>query len=176
MILASGSPRRSELLTSIGVKYRVVVPNIEEILNTSLSIPDQVMDLAVQKADAINVDNELILAADTIVVIEDVVLGKPRDNADAVRMLKMLSGKTHSVLTGVCLKNGSTYDVFYDENIITFKKLSEKEITEYVETGEPLDKAGSYGIQGLGGNFVESFTGDYNNIVGLPLIKLKEHL
>jgi len=176
LILASGSPRRSELLTSIGVKYRVVVPNIEEILNTSLSIPDQVMDLAVQKADAINVDNELILAADTIVVIEDVVLGKPRDNADAVRMLKMLSGKTHSVLTGVCLKNGSTYDVFYDENIITFKKLSEKEITEYVETGEPLDKAGSYGIQGLGGNFVESFTGDYNNIVGLPLIKLKEHL
>lgn len=176
MILASGSPRRSELLTSIGVKYRVVVPNIEEILNTSLSIPNQVMDLAVQKADAINVENELVLAADTIVVIEDEILGKPIDNADAVRMLKLLSNKTHTVLTGVCLKEGSNYDVFYDETIIKFKKLNEKTIIEYVETGEPLDKAGSYGIQGLGGNFVESFIGDYNNIVGLPLIKLKEHL
>ena len=176
MILASGSPRRSELLTSIGVKFRVIAPNIEEILNSSLSIPDQVMDLAVQKADAVNIDNELILAADTIVVINDVILGKPTDSADAVRMLKILSGKTHSVLTGVCLKNGSSYDVFYDENIIEFKKLTEKEIVEYVETGEPLDKAGSYGIQGLGGNFVDSFTGDFNNIVGLPLIKLKEHL
>lgn len=176
MILASGSPRRSELLTSIGIEYRVIVPNIEEILNESLPIHEQVMDLAKQKADAIGIEDELILAADTIVVIGDVILGKPVDTDDAIRMLKLLSDKTHKVFTGVCLKDGSNYDLFYGETDITFKKLSDKTIEEYVKTGEPLDKAGSYGIQKIGRKLVESYDGDYHNIVGLPLKILKEHL
>lgn len=176
MILASGSPRRHELLTSLGIEFRVLVSNIEEILNESLPIPEQVMDLAKQKADALGIENELILAADTIVVIDDEILGKPVDEDDAFQMLRKLSGRVHYVYTGCCLKEGSDYRTFFEETKIIFKELSDQEIKDYIATEEPMDKAGAYGIQGLGGALVDSYEGDFYNVMGLPLDKLKEHL
>lgn len=176
MILASGSPRRHELLGSLGIEFRVVVSNIEEILNDTLPIPEQVMDLARQKAEALQIEDELILAADTIVVIDDEILGKPVDEDDAFKMLRKLSGRTHYVYTGCCLKHGTDYKMFYEETKINFKELSDQVILDYVKTKEPMDKAGAYGIQGLGGELVESYDGDFYNVMGLPLDKLKEHL
>ncbi len=176
MILASGSPRRHELLTSLGVEFKVIVSNIEEILNEELPIHEQVMDLAKQKAEALGIEDELILAADTIVVIDDEILGKPRDEDDAFRMLKRLSGNEHFVYTGCCFKNGSKYDLFYEETKIRFKSLSDEVIKSYIATKEPMDKAGAYGIQGLGGKLIDSYVGDYYNVMGLPIHKVKEHL
>lgn len=176
MILASGSPRRHELLGSLGIEFRVVVSNIEEVLNQELPIEEQVMDLAKQKADALNIEDELILAADTIVVIEDEILGKPKDEEDAYRMLRRLSGEVHYVYTGCCLKNGDDYKLFYDETKIVFKELTDQVIWDYIKTTEPMDKAGAYGIQGLGGELIERYEGDFYNVMGLPIDKVKEHL
>lgn len=176
MILASGSPRRKELLSTLGIEFEIKVPNIEEVLNELLPIHEQVMDLAKQKADALEIEDELILAADTIVVIDDEILGKPKNEEDAIRMLARLSNEEHFVYTGCCLKLGSKYSLFYDETKIRFKKLSKKAIKEYVETKEPMDKAGAYGIQGLGGKLVDFYIGDFHNVMGLPINKVENEL
>lgn len=160
----------------MGIEFRVVVSNIEEVLNESLPIHEQVMDLAKQKADALHIEDELILAADTIVVIDDEILGKPKDEDDAFRMLSRLSGNVHYVYTGCCLKDGDSYKLFYDETKILFKELKEDEIREYISTKEPMDKAGAYGIQGEGRKLVENYEGDFYNVMGLPVDKVKEHL
>lgn len=176
MILASGSPRRKELLTSLDMEFEIKVSNIEEVLNESLPIHEQVMDLAKQKADALNIEDDLILSADTIVVVEDQILGKPKDEEDAYRMLKQLSDKTHFVYTGCCLKIGPTYRLFYDETKIKFKELSDELIWDYIKTKEPMDKAGAYGIQGIGGKLVEYYIGDFYNVMGLPIHKVKTEI
>ncbi len=176
MILASGSPRRKELLETLGVEFEIKVSNIEEVLNDVLPLHEQVMDLAKQKADALDIENELILSADTIVVIDDEILGKPTDEEDAYRMLKRLSNQVHYVYTGCCLKKGNQYSLFYDCTKIHFKKLTKRTILEYIKTKEPMDKAGAYGIQGIGGKLIDFYIGDFHNVMGLPVYKLKEEL
>lgn len=174
IILASGSPRRKELLKSTGLSFKQVIPGMEEIADESLPPKEQAAELALQKAEFVLKDypDSIIIGADTIVVYDGNVLGKPKDKSDAFRMLNMLSGDYHEVYTGLAVINCEKKINETVRTIVRFKELSASEIEAYIETGEPLDKAGSYGIQGLGALFVESIGGDYSNVVGLPLFKL----
>lgn len=186
LILASGSPRRKELLEQIGAEFEILPAKGEEVITST--IPSQVvMELSSQKAEEVAgrfevelgvsaKDKEsavIILGADTVVAYDDQILGKPKNKEDAVNMLKLLSGNTHSVFTGVTLiwcKNGiREKQSFFAETKVTMYPLTEQEIQAYVETGEPMDKAGAYGIQGKGAVLVEKIDGDYNNVVGLPV-------
>jgi len=180
IILASASPRRAELLKQIGVSFRVVPSYIEEG-QPRQPWSDWVQDLAREKALAVIAQpGEIVLAADTIVVLGEKVLGKPRDNEEAAAMLRSLSGSCHQVMTGICLVCGgaSPSRVYQGVEItqVTFRHLSEAEIANYVASGEPLDKAGAYGIQGLGALLVKEIQGCYFNVVGLPLVKTMELL
>jgi len=171
LILASGSPRRSKLLNELGVDFEVRPVEIDESLRAGESPQDLVVRLAREKATAKRVPESLILAADTMVVLDGEALGKP-DDVDAAReMLLRLAGKTHTVATGVAIWNvdGDTLVADLELSEVQIGAMSEEEIEWYVATGEPLDKAGSYAIQGLGALFVGSVTGNYSNIVGLPL-------
>lgn len=176
IILASGSPRRRELLEQIGLPHTVVPSQAEEDLK-DLEPSLLVKSLSLLKAADVakGQGNEaIIIGADTVVVFENEILTKPKDVQDAKVMLRRLSGKTHSVLTGLTIlrrRDGKSVSVT-EETAVCFKELSEQEIESYVKTKEPLDKAGSYGIQGLGGLFVEKIDGDYYNVVGLPLARL----
>lgn len=175
VILASASPRRRELLKSLFLEFDTVSPVAEEI---NIGDPvKQALYNAKVKADAVNDSCDLLISADTIVVFEGKILGKPSDPEDAIRTLSLIEGRSHEVLTGVCLKytqNGSVkYTKFYDRSTVVMKKMSEDEILEYVKSGSPLDKAGSYGIQD---GVVESFHGSYTNIVGLPIERLEDEL
>jgi septum formation protein len=169
IILASSSPRRKQLLSYIIEKFEVIPSGIEESAN---GMPSQiVLKLAKDKSrDVASAHPEaLVIGADTIVVLEESVLGKPKDKADAKAMLSLLSGRTHKVYTGVAaIFKGSIY-TDYCVTGVTFDAMTEKEIEEYIETGEPMDKAGAYGIQGFGGKFIRSIDGDYFNVMGLPL-------
>lgn len=175
-VLASNSPRRKELLAQICGQFQIFVPDASETYTSEK--PDEiVMELAEIKgraaraqADGLLSDDVLVVSADTIVVLHGEIFGKPKDAQDAVSMLKRLSGKTHSVFTGVCLLCGAEKTVFFEESLVQVKKLSDREIRDYVETGSPLDKAGAYGIQD--GAVVESYSGSLSNIVGLPVEKL----
>lgn len=174
IILASGSPRRLELLRQIKIEPRVVVSNYEE--NMKIKEPYKIaIDNAVGKGlsvlDCCQKD-DVIIAADTIVVLDDVILGKPQNNEDAVIMLKTLSGRTHEVLTGVAVFYQDKKAMAVEKTFVSFRILTDAEILKYVATGEPMDKAGAYGIQGLGALFVDSIVGCYNNVVGLPLTRL----
>jgi septum formation protein len=166
LILASGSPRRRELLEGLGVRFTVRPVDLDESPLPGEAPRDYVLRLAVEKAAAAS--GELVLAADTTVVVDGEILGKPRDDEDARRMLRLLSGREHSVLTGIAL--GKAAEV--DETLVRFAPLSEAEIDWYVATGEPRDKAGAYAIQGLGSLFVESVEGSYSNVVGLPIPRM----
>ena len=175
IILASASPRRRELLKEIFHDYTVEIPICDEKASGS---PDEyVSSIAIQKAKAIQTTADIIISADTIVVFDDKILGKPKNEQDAIKMLNCLSGKRHYVYTGVCIKhlinNEYSYEVFYDKSSVFMRKLSQKQIHDYVKTGSPLDKAGSYGIQD---GVVEKYIGSYSNIVGLPVEKLKQKL
>lgn len=171
IILASGSPRRRELLTLAGIEYKVIPSECDEALPQNISPEDAVKLLAQRKAR--NVFNKypdsLIIGADTVVALEGKILGKPKDKENAKAMLLSLSGKTHEVYTGVALISKYKREVFSCRSQVTFYPLTEKEIDDYIKTGEPMDKAGAYGIQGKGFILVKSINGDYNNIVGLPL-------
>ncbi len=171
LVLASASPRRHEILSRGGVAHTVRPSDIDESVFEGLEPRIQVQLLAASKAAAAaKHDDAWILGADTVVVLDGKTLGKPRDEADAVRMLSMLSGRSHFVYTGIallCAKTGRMR-THCEETTVTFRTLSETEILEYVQTGEPMDKAGSYGIQGLGGALVESTEGDFENVIGLP--------
>lgn len=172
LVLASASPRRREILSAAGISYIVRPSDIDETVfsGTEPRLGVQLLAAAKAAAAAKNKD-EIILGADTVVVLDGQVLGKPRDAADAVRMLRMLSGRTHAVYTGVALisaKDGRMKTIC-EETRVTFRALSEEEILAYVKTGEPMDKAGAYGIQGKGGALVEKTEGDFQNVVGLPL-------
>lgn len=178
IILASTSPRRRELLASAGVEFTVVPSHAEEVADDSLPAADIAMTNARLKAQAVEADHpdELVIGADTVVALDGHVYGKPRDDADAQRMLSELSGQTHVVITGVSLVKGEHSRTFAEQTLVTFKQLSPKQIAEYVATGEPADKDGAYGIQGLGGALVNHIEGDYNNVVGLPADRLLEEL
>ncbi len=184
IILASASPRRKELLQKLFPVFDIIPSRSEEIC-TKTSPKDIVLELSEQKAEEIrqtfkNTDNYLIIGADTVVSWKGKVLGKPRNEQDAKRMLAMLSDDTHQVYTGVTLlysKSGRKERLQFAEcTHVKFYPLLEAEIDAYVKSGEPMDKAGSYGIQGAGGRFVEKIEGDYQNVVGLPVAKIYQVL
>lgn len=181
IILASGSPRRSDLLKQIGLDFEVITSDINESTYSNLSPNDIVLDLALRKAEAVfdgNLPSQdtLIIAADTIVAIDDIILGKPNDKEHAFNMLKSLSNKMHQVYTGVAmyyyLNNKLIIENFADMANVCFRNLSDEEIREYIDTNEPLDKAGAYGIQGKGAVLVDHIDGDFYTIVGLPIAKV----
>lgn len=184
LILASGSPRRKELLEQIGAEFEIFPAKGEEIITST--IPEQVvMELSAQKAEEVAGHYEgeseiVILGADTVVAYENRILGKPQDETDAVRMLQMLSGNTHSVFTGVTLiikrEGKSEKQSFFAETKVTMYPMTEQQIQAYVATGEPMDKAGAYGIQGKCAIYIEKITGDYNNVVGLPVALVYQNL
>ncbi len=170
LILASKSPRRSDLLTKMGFSFTVHAPDVDE--NISGAPYDMVRLLAERKASAVSdlYDEGYIVAADTLVALSNQALGKPEDEADAYRMLSSLSGKNHQVYTGVCLMNAKT-KAFVSKTVrsdVYFKTLTPDEIKAYIETKEPMDKAGAYAIQGGAARFIEKYEGSYDNIVGFP--------
>ena len=172
VMLASGSPRRREIMTAVGWPFEVRTPDVDESVRPGEDPVDYVQRLAQEKALAVTeqIETGLVLAADTTVVIEREILGKPEDDEDAKRMLRLLSGKWHEVLTGVSLVrvNGPTVTSF-ERTRVRFAAMTEEEIDWYVSLGEPLGKAGAYGIQGPAALFIEEIEGDYLNIVGLPV-------
>lgn len=188
IILASQSPRRRELLSQIGIKYTCMPAIGEETVKQQFSEEERFVLLpqllAVQKAEEIakQVKDRWILAADTIVECEGEILGKPKDKEDARRMLGMLGGREHRVHTGVCLlKPGTKEDgekkiTFTETTKVFFYPVSKEEIEAYLESGEPYDKAGAYGIQGKAAAFIRGIEGDYNNVVGLPLSRVYQEL
>ena len=171
LILASSSPRRAELLRAAGIPFQVYPVNVDESALKLEPPGEHVRRLAKQKADAAFATNAdaVVLGADTIVLISGELLGKPRDIRHAVRMLRLLSGREHEVLTGIAIvsKRGTAVEVARTRVWVT--PLSDAEIDEYVATGEPMDKAGAYGIQGLGSKFIDRIQGSYSNVVGLPV-------
>lgn len=171
IILASSSPRRAKLLKDAGIEFVVEPSDIEEVIDEHLEPKDIVIDLAKQKAQAVSLKHpdDIVIAADTIVVFNREILGKPKDEAHAYEMLKMLSSEQHQVYTGVAIQKGEKINSFYTRADVLMKQLSDLEIKEYIQTKEPLDKAGAYGIQGLGSKLVERYQGDFFTIVGLPL-------
>lgn len=170
IILASASPRRKELLTTAGVDFEVLVSEADETIPEGTAPRDAAMMTAEKKALAVAENRDgIVIGADTIVVIDDKILGKPKDEADAFGMLRLLSGREHEVITGVCITDGEKTEKFAQVSKVRFYDLTDDEITAYVATKEPMDKAGAYGIQGKGCVLVESIEGDYFNIVGLPV-------
>lgn len=173
LVLASRSPRRAEILTAVGWPFEMVASNIDETRFKSESAVSYVTRLAQAKAEAVAriVTSGLVVGADTVVVVEDQILGQPSDAGDAGRMLKLLSGRWHEVLTGVALmhagKNSLVFE--YEKTRVRFTEMSDAEIDWYVGTGEPMDKAGAYAVQGRAALFIEEIQGDYFNIVGLPM-------
>ncbi len=181
IILSSNSPRRKELLAGLDLDFEVrIIPGIDESYPDSVPVDDISQYVASKKAEAYKDSikkDELVITADTVVVLDDVVLGKPHDEADAKKMLRLLSGKTHKVITGVCLTTTSRQKAFRVTTDVTFKELSEEEIDYYVSKYKPLDKAGSYGIQEwIGYIGVTSINGSYFNVMGLPVQRIYKEL
>ena len=176
IILASKSPRRQELLKYITEDFTVKTAEVDEALPDGISPKEAVLYLSKIKAVPFENENGIIIGADTVVAIDGVILGKPDGKSDAKAMLRLLSGKTHSVFTGVTVIKNKEYHSFAVETKVTFFELSDSEIEAYVNTLEPLDKAGAYGIQGYGSLLVEKIDGDYFNVVGLPVSKLNRLL
>ncbi len=173
LILASASPRRQELLRNAGIPFTVQSASIDETPLAGEAPRECAERLAREKALAVFQSNpqHFVLGADTIVVVDDVILGKPRDAEDAVRMLRLLSGRTHMVITGVCVVGPvvSSVRTASETTLVTFCELSDDEIRFYVATGEPMDKAGAYAIQGMASRWIPRVEGDYSNGVGLPV-------
>jgi septum formation protein len=178
IILASKSPRRKQLLALCGVDFKVREANVNEILDESLSKVEAIEQLALHKAQTISKHHPdaLVIGADTIVLVDDEVLGKPTDIEDAKAMLWKLSGRTHQVITGVCMMDSEKIRTFSSVVEVDFCVLDEKEIEDYANSGEPMDKAGAYGIQGGAAPFILSIRGDYYAVMGLPVSKVYDHL
>lgn len=177
LILASQSPRRKELMGLFHIPFAIRVADIDETMDESLSPYDEVARVSRLKADATpHEENDVVVAADTIVVCDGKVLGKPKDEADAFSMLRLLSGKDHQVMTGLTVLRGDTATVCTEVTDIHFRALTDHEIRAYIRTGEPMDKAGAYGIQGGAALFVERINGDYYNVMGLPVCRLGQIL
>ena len=177
LILASASPRRKELLSLLGIPFVIRAADIDEAMDPAKAPFDEVARVSRLKALATEHGaDDVVIAADTIVVCAGQVLGKPHDEADALRMLRLLSGRDHQVMTGVTVLRGESATTFTEVTDLHFRELSEKEIARYVATGEPMDKAGSYGIQGGAALFCTGMKGDYYNVMGLPVCALGEVL
>jgi septum formation protein len=176
IVLASGSPRRRELLAMLGVQNLIILPAAgEESAPPGLTPDELVKHLSRQKAAEVQLrctPDDIVIAADTVVSIAGDILGKPRDREDAVRMLQALSGRTHQVFTGVTVLRGAEAVSEAEMTAVRFRTLDAREIGAYVDTGEPMDKAGAYGAQGLAALFVEGIRGDFFNVMGLPLCRL----
>ncbi len=181
IILASASPRRKEILSLLNIPFEIKVSDADEIIDASLPAYFTAETLSLKKATAVakeENDPAIVIAADTIVVKDDIILTKPKDETDAYNMLKSLSGDWHSVITGVTVMNTQTCESksFYVETKVHFIEMTDDEIYAYIKTGECNDKAGSYAIQGIGGAFIDEISGDYFNVVGLPLCRLRQVL
>ncbi len=178
IILASASPRRKEILTDMGYEFKIIVSDANE--NITEADPCILTEkLAKLKADAVSDkadENDIIISADTVVAIDDRILGKPKDKSDAENMISALSGNVHRVITGVCVKTANKEFIAHDITYVYFKKLTAQQIEDYVSTDEPYDKAGGYAIQGLAGKFVDKIEGSYTNVVGLPKELLQKML
>ena len=195
IILASGSPRRRELLEQIGISFEICPAKGEELMNSTLPW-EVVSELSAQKAgevagmlnqygeshkELVTPQDIMVIGADTVVAAENEILGKPKDKADAKRMLKKLAGNSHDVYTGVTLvflssSGRAGKHTFYEKTSVTMREMSDTEIDRYIATGEPMDKAGAYGIQGAFGVYICGIEGDYNTIVGLPLARVYQEM
>jgi septum formation protein len=178
LVLASQSPRRLELLTTAGFQFTVRARPVEERRAPGEAPEDYVRRLAREKAEAgwEGRGDEIILGADTVVVLDGEVLEKPTDVADARRMLKLLSGREHTVITGICLRHARGAETHHTATQVHFLPLSAEEIAGYVASGEPMDKAGAYAIQGLASKFIHRIEGDFSNVVGLPVYQVYQYL
>jgi septum formation protein len=175
LVLASKSPRRSEFLKNAVYDFIVRVADADETIPDGTKPEDAVVFLAARKAMAVDrADDETVLGADTIVVLDDKILGKPKDREDAYNMLKSLSGRVHSVFTGVCIIENGKSMTFAEETQVEFLPLSDEDIYKYIDTNDCYDKAGAYGIQGYASKFVRRIDGDYFNVVGLPISAIFE--
>lgn len=173
LILASSSPRRKEILNNAGIPYIAISPDADEAFIGGYSPEDYVQELARKKALSVIKeadDNDIVLGVDTIVYIDGKILGKPCSREDARKMMQLLSGKFHYVISGVCiLKSDGFEEVFFNKTKVEFLNLSDEEIEQYIQTDEPYDKAGGYAIQGLASKFIKAINGCYYNVMGLPL-------
>jgi len=180
IVLASGSPRRQELLRRIGItEFDIVVPEADESCPAGLSPRETVAHIARAKAEAaraLTAADDVVITADTMVFLNDRRLGKPHDAADALRMLLALSGARHTVCTGVTVRQGERLVCFTAATDVYFRALTERELRSYIASGEPMDKAGAYGVQGLGALLVERIDGDFFNVMGLPVLPLAQAL
>lgn len=182
IILASGSPRRKEILSQAGVEFEIRASNKEEVITSTIPC-EVVCELSAQKAcdvastvlsgyEPVQNSEVIVIGADTVVSIDDEILGKPKDRADAVRMMKLLSGRKHQVYTGVTLVYAGKSHTFHAVTDVSVRELSEEEISAYVDTDEPYDKAGSYAIQGIFAKYVTGIEGEYHNVMGFPIAKI----
>ena len=178
LILASQSPRRRDLLSMLGLEFTVVTADIDETMDEKLSVEEAVAEVCKRKAEAVAVlhPHDTIISADTIVVVDGKVLGKPRNEDHAKDMLRSLSGRSHTVMTAFCLWEKGKAVTHVEQTNLRFKPLSNEEIDAYVATGSPMDKAGAYGIQDQASIFVEALEGDYYNVMGLPVCALVKAL
>ncbi len=178
IVLASQSPRRKELMALLEHDFIVAKSDVEEIFDHHLEVHDMAMDLALQKAKDVAKDyeNSLVLGFDTIVVYQEYVLGKPKDDQDAKEMLKLLSGNKHQVITGVAIIHNSQKEIFYATTDVVFRDIDDDEIDTYIRFKEHLDKAGAYAIQGKAAKFVKEISGDFYNVMGLPVSMLYQAL
>jgi septum formation protein len=176
LILASASPRREDILKGLGVQFRVSPADIEESMNATETPENNAIYLATMKAESVAKENPgaLVLGSDTIVVQGNLIFGKPADESDAARMLRLLSGKTHRVITGLALCKDGMVITEFSSTEVKLKELTDEQVAWYISTGEPLDKAGSYGIQGIASLFIENISGNYANVVGLPVTLLPD--
>ena len=176
IILASQSPRRKELLERMGIRdFETISPNVDESVFHGLPPEELVRRLSAEKSAAVAGragEDAIVIAADTVVALEGAVLGKPADELDAFKMLSALSGVRHQVYTGVTVCRGGEKQTAHEVTDVTFRELSEEEIEHYIATGEPMDKAGAYGIQGYGALLIQGISGDYYNVMGLPVCRL----
>lgn len=180
IVLASGSPRRQELLERMGITdFDIRVPHTDETYPGGLNPRQTVEYISREKADAaaaLCAAEEILIAADTMVFLDDIRLGKPVDEADALRMLTALQGRSHTVCTGVTVRQGGRILTESEATTVTFRPASESELRGYIRTGEPMDKAGAYGVQSLGALLVEGIHGDFYNVMGLPVLRLSRML
>ena len=175
IILASKSPRRQEILETMGVQFEIDVADVDESVDESFSPIEAVCEISKRKAGKVaerHGKDEIIISADTVVVIDGKIIGKPRDTEDAFNILKNLSGRTHEVYTGFTVCGNGKTKTDFEVTKVHFKKLYDDDIRRYIATGEPMDKAGAYGIQQKGNLFVEYIHGDYYNVVGFPISKI----
>ena len=177
LILASQSPRRSEILRQAGIEFIAKGADVDESVQSGENPEDYVKRVAKQKALAVKTGaGDIVLGADTIVVIDGEILGKPKDSGDADRMLKCLADRKHEVLTGICFRRGDELTVDWAVTYVWLMPLTQGEIDDYVASGEPMDKAGAYAIQGIASKFIQRIDGSYTNVVGLPVELVYAHL